>query len=142
MNQPALHFKQFGWPVRVYYEDTDAGGVVYHSNYLNFMERARTEWLRSFGFEQTVVKDELGVIIVIHSLAIAFKRPARFNDTLEVNCRLVNVGGSSIEMLQTITCDGVLLIEAQIKAVFVNALDFKPVCIPPPIKQAMMQIDG
>ncbi|PKO51558.1 MAG: tol-pal system-associated acyl-CoA thioesterase [Betaproteobacteria bacterium HGW-Betaproteobacteria-20] len=142
VNQSVSNFKQFGWPVRVYYEDTDAGGGVYHSNYLNFMERARTEWLRSFGFEQTVVKDELGVIIVIHSISIAFKRPARFNDALEVNCRLVNVGGSSIEMLQTITCDGVLLIEAQVKAVFVNAVSFKPVSIPLPIKQAMMQFDG
>ena len=70
--------------MRVYYEDTDAGGVVYHSNYLNFMERARTEWLRSLGFEQTALKDELGIIIVIHSLNITFNSPARFNDVLTI----------------------------------------------------------
>ena len=61
---------QFTWPIRVYYEDTDSGGVVYHSNYLNFMERARTEWLRALGFEQTQLKDQHGLIIVIHSLSM------------------------------------------------------------------------
>lgn len=131
----------FNWPVRVYYEDTDSGGVVYHSNYLNFMERARTEWLRELGFEQTSIKDELGVIIVIHSLSIAFKSPARFNDLLQVNCVLANVGRSSMDMTQTIKRDDVLLIEAQVKAVFVNAENFKPVGIPLTIKQAIMAID-
>jgi len=60
----------FNWPVRVYYEDTDAGGVVYHSHYLNFMERARTEWLRTLGFEQPQVRADSGVIIVVHSLSV------------------------------------------------------------------------
>ncbi|MDZ4211869.1 MAG: tol-pal system-associated acyl-CoA thioesterase [Methylotenera sp.] len=132
---------QFCWPVRVYYEDTDAGGVVYHSNYLNFMERARTEWLRDLGFEQTTVKDELGVIIVIHSLSIAFKSPAKFNDMLVVNCALIRAGHSSMDIVQTITRDGVLLIDAQVKAVFVNAENFKPVAIPQAIKQAIMPIN-
>lgn len=130
---------QFGWPIRVYYEDTDAGGVVYHSNYLNFMERARTEWLRALGFEQTMVKDELGVIIVIHSLSINFKKPAYFNDMLVVNCALSNIRHSSIEMAQTIKREGALLIEAQVKAVFVDAATFKPVAIPAEIKQKMTQ---
>lgn len=128
---------QFGWPIRVYYEDTDAGGVVYHSNYLNFMERARTEWLRALGFEQTTVKDELGVIIVIHSLSIHFKKPAYFNDMLIVNCVLSHIRHSSIEMAQTIKREGALLIEAQVKAVFVDAATFKPVAIPAEIKQKM-----
>lgn len=128
---------QFGWPIRVYYEDTDAGGVVYHSNYLNFMERARTEWLRALGFEQTTIKDELGVIIVIHSLSINFKKPAYFNDMLIVNCALSNIRHSSIEIAQTIKREGALLIEAQVKAVFVDATTFKPVGIPAEIKQKM-----
>ena len=128
---------QFDWPIRVYYEDTDAGGVVYHSNYLNFMERARTEWLRALGFEQTTVKDELGVIIVIHSLSINFKKPAYFNDMLTVNCALSNIRHSSIEIAQTIKREGSLLIEAQVKAVFVDAATFKPVGIPAEIKQKM-----
>ena len=141
-NKASMSENKFSWPIRVYYEDTDAGGVVYHSNYLNFMERARTEWLRALGFEQTVVKDELGVIIVIHSLSIAFKRPAYFNNMLEVNCELANIGRSSIEMVQTIQCDGVLVIEAQIKAAFVNAATFKPVAIPEVMKQAMIKIQA
>lgn len=128
---------QFGWPIRVYYEDTDAGGVVYHSNYLNFMERARTEWLRALGFEQTTVKHELGVIIVIHSLSINFKKPAYFNDMLTVNCALSHIRHSSIEIAQTIKREGALLIEAQVKAVFVDAATFKPVGIPAEIKQKM-----
>jgi acyl-CoA thioester hydrolase len=132
--------KNFSWPIRVYYEDTDAGGVVYHANYLNFMERARTEWLRALGFEQTAVKDELGVIIVIHSLNIAFKSPAKFNDLLQVNCKLVNIGRSSMDIAQTIMRDGILLIEAQVKAVFVNVDTFRPVAVPEAIKQAIMQI--
>ncbi|MEQ1486957.1 MAG: tol-pal system-associated acyl-CoA thioesterase [Methylotenera sp.] len=131
--------KNFSWPIRVYYEDTDVGGVVYHSNYLNFMERARTEWLRALGFEQTAVKDELGVIIVIHSLNIAFKSPAKFNDLLQVNCKLANTGRSSMDIAQTITRDGVLLIEAQVKAVFVNVDTFRPVAVPEAIKQAILQ---
>lgn len=140
MSEAALSGNQFSWPIRVYYEDTDAGGVVYHSNYLNFMERARTEWLRALGFEQTAVKNEFGVIIVIHSLSIAFKSPAKFNDCLQVNCTLVNAGRSSMEIVQTIQRGGVLLIEAQVKAVFVNADTFRPVAIPEAIKQAILQI--
>ena len=132
----------FSWPVRVYYEDTDAGGVVYHSNYLNFMERARTEWLRALGYEQTTVKDELGVIIVVHSLSINFKKPARFNDMLEVNCELANVGRGSIEMGQTITCNGVELIQAHVKAAFVDAETLKPVAIPTAMKQDMIKIQA
>jgi acyl-CoA thioester hydrolase len=132
-----LSNQTFSWPVRVYYEDTDAGGVVYHSKYLNFLERARTEWLRALGFEQTVMRDELGVIIVIHSLSIAFKSPAYFNDMLQVNCAEISTERCSIEMTQTVKRDGQLLIEAHGKAVFVDANTFRPVAIPADIKQAI-----
>jgi acyl-CoA thioester hydrolase len=128
----------FNWPVRVYYEDTDAGGVVYHSNYLNFMERARTEWLRALGFEQPQVKADLGVIIVVHSLSVEFKGPAYFNDMLEVHCKLTKIGRGSIEMGQQIMCAHHLLIKAQVKLAFVNADTFKPVGIPVAIKTAML----
>jgi acyl-CoA thioester hydrolase len=114
----------------VYYEDTDAGGVVYHSNYLNFMERARTEWLRHLGFEQTDLRDELQVLIVIHSMQIAFKKPAKFNDLLSVKCQLTALGNSSWHCAQTIYRDGELLIEAQVKAAFINSQTFKPARIP------------
>ena len=126
----------FSWPVRVYYEDTDAGGVVYHSNYLNFMERARTEWLRALGFEQTDLRDNLQIVIVIHSLQIAFKKPAKFNDLLTVKCHLTKLGNSSWHCAQTILRDDEVLIEAQVKAAFVNTQTFKPTRIPAAILQA------
>ena len=128
----------FNWPIRVYYEDTDAGGVVYHSNYLNFMERARTEWLRALGFEQPQVKADLGVIIVVHSLAVEFKGPAYFNDMLEVHCKLTKIGRGSIEMEQKIMREHQVLIKAQVKLAFVNADTFKPLGIPVDIKTAML----
>lgn len=131
---------QFSWPIRVYYEDTDAGGVVYHSNYLNFMERARTEWLRALGFEQTVLSDEFGVMIVIQGLSITYKSPARFNDLLSVYCGLAHTGRSSIDVVQTIARNGVTLAEAQVKAVFVSTHTFKPVAIPANIKAAMFNL--
>jgi acyl-CoA thioester hydrolase len=121
---------QFTWPIRVYYEDTDSGGVVYHSNYLNFMERARTEWLRALGFEQTQLKDQHGLIIVIHSLSMQFKKPAYFNDMLAVHCELGELGRSSLIMQQSISRDGLVLIEAQVKAAFVDAVSFKPIGVP------------
>lgn len=121
--------------MRVYYEDTDAGGVVYHSQYLNFMERARTEWLRALGFEQTDLRDELQVLIVIHSIQIAFKKPARFNDLLSVKCQLTELGSTSWHCKQSIFCDEQLLIEAQVKAAFVHAKTFKPTRIPAAILQ-------
>ena len=132
-----IKHQSFKWPVRVYYEDTDAGGVVYHSNYLNFMERARTEWLRALGFEQPTLRDEMGVIIVVHSLSIAFKQPALFNDMLEINCEVVNIGRSSLEIAQTITRENTVLINAHVKVAFVRAEDFRPVAIPVAIATAL-----
>lgn len=121
--------------MRVYYEDTDAGGVVYHSNYLNFMERARTEWLRALGFEQTDLRDHLQVVIVVHSLQIQFKKPAKFNDLLTIKCHLTALGNSSWQCAQSILRDDEVLIEAQVKAAFVNSHTFKPTRIPATILQ-------
>lgn len=78
----------FSLPVRVYYEDTDSGGVVYHSNYLNFMERARTEWLRALGFEQDELLRENGVLFAVSAVSITFHKPARFNELLAVTVTL------------------------------------------------------
>ncbi len=78
--------RQFSWPVRVYYEDTDAAGVVYYANYLKFMERARTEWLRTLGAEQDQLKQDHGVVFVVRSVQLDYKAPARFNDKLRVVC--------------------------------------------------------
>ena len=120
----------FNWQVRVYYEDTDAGGVVYHSNYLNFMERARTEWLRHLGFEQTYLRDELGMVFVVQSAKIDFKKSARFNDLLTISSEIAKVGRGSFEVAQTITVNEQLLTHALIKVVCVNPHTFRPVAIP------------
>ena len=125
----------FNWQVRVYYEDTDSGGVVYHSNYLNFMERARTEWLRHLGFEQTDLRDNLNVLIVVHSLQIQFKKPAKFNDLLIVKSQLTALGNSSWQCAQAIYKGDELLVEAQVKAAFINSISFKPTRIPAAVMQ-------
>ncbi len=142
--------QKFNWPVRVYYEDTDAGGVVYHSNYLNFMERARTEWLRVLGFEQTYLRDVLKVIFVVHSAQIAFKKPAKFNDLLTINSEIGKIGQGSLEFLQKISvnqppnqprhAEKIMLVEATIKVACVDADSFKPTAIPKAIKVKMEQI--
>lgn len=129
----------FSWPIRVYYEDTDSGGVVYHANYLNFMERARTEWLRALGFEQTMLKSELGIIFVVHSMTITFKSPALFNDMLEIKSQWVKLGFGSMEFFQTIMRDSQILLEATVKLACVDAESFKPIAIPEIIKQTMVQ---
>lgn len=92
----------FHWPVRVYYEDTDSGGVVYHANYLKFMERARSEWLRNFGIDQTVLSAEHGIIFVVRSIAVHYLHPARFNDLLHVGVRFVAHRGAGLELMQSV----------------------------------------
>ena len=128
---------QFVWDVRVYYEDADAGGVVYHSNYLNFMERARTEWLRSLGFEQTELKAQMGVIFVVRALKLEYRKPAYFNDVLGVITRIAKTGRSLLEFEQTIIRDDELLTEATVALVCVDAGQFKPTPIPTEIRNAM-----
>lgn len=93
---------RFDWPVRVYYEDTDAAGIVYHANYLRFMERARTEWLRALGFEQDALAVQEGVVFVIVDSALKFVRAARFNDELTVVSTLERLRGASLEFGQHI----------------------------------------
>ncbi len=125
---------QFDWPVQVYYEDTDAGGVVYHSQYLNFMERARTEFLRNIGFVQTVLKDELGILFVVRDIQIRFRKPAKFDDALKVQTKLLNTGRSLLEFEQNIYRGDEHLIAAKVEVVCIGAASFKPVSIP----QSMM----
>jgi acyl-CoA thioester hydrolase len=114
----------------VYYEDTDAGGVVYYANYLKFMERARTEWLRALGFEQTQVKDEHNVVFVVRALAAEYLRPALFNDELAVSVTLLTVRGSLLEIAQTVRRGQHDLVTGSVKIACVNTQSFKPVRIP------------
>lgn len=127
----------FVFPVRVYYEDTDAGGVVYHSQYLNFMERARTEWLRAAGFVQSTLKDQEQVLFVVHSMQLQFKKPAKLDDALSVVSQLSEMGRGSFSCRQQIMRDDLVLIEAEVKVACVNSNTFKPTAIPARIKVAL-----
>ena len=120
----------FDWPVQVYWEDTDAGGVVYHSQYLNFMERARTEFLRSLGLVQTTLRDDLGILFVVRDIQIRFKKPAKFDDELNVNTQLLKVGRSLLEFEQNIYRGDEHLIAAKVDVVCIGADSFRPVSIP------------
>lgn len=89
-------------PVRVYYEDTDAGGIVYHANYLKFVERARSEWVRALGLDQKRLREERGLIIVVRRMEVDFLRPALYDDLLEVTTTLRGLGGARIELDQAV----------------------------------------
>jgi len=121
---------KFDWPVQVYWEDTDAGGVVYHSQYLNFMERARTEFLRSLGLMQIELRDDLGIMFVVRDIQIRFKKPAKFDDALNVNTQLLKVGRSLLEFEQNIYRGDEHLIAAKVDVVCIGADSFRPVSIP------------
>jgi acyl-CoA thioester hydrolase len=127
----------FHWPVRVYWEDTDAGGVVYYANYLKFMERARSEWLRAFGFEQDVLRDEAGVVFVVRRVEIDYLSPARFNDALDVSVSLHEAGRVSLSVRQELMRGPLCLAEAVVTLACVDAVNFKPVKMPPTILQAL-----
>ena len=133
-----ISVREFSWPVRVYYEDTDSGGVVYYANYLKFMERARTEFLRSIGYEQDQLQQELGIIFAVHSANIQYKKPARFNDELNVITSITSIGKASIHFKQSIVLESShhagstagLLSDAEIKIACLNAEKFTPQSIP------------
>jgi acyl-CoA thioester hydrolase len=124
----------FSWPVRVYYEDTDSGGVVYYANYLRFLERARTEWLRAAGFEQTQLLSDFNVIFVVRSVTIEYLRPAVFNDLLQVTATPAKISRSSIDIAQTVEREETL-VTAQVKIVAVDGTRFKPVSIPTSVRE-------
>jgi acyl-CoA thioester hydrolase len=136
----------FHWPVRVYYEDTDAGGVVYHATYLNFMERARTEWLRCLGFEQDQVRDVLGVVFAVRRISVEFLRPARFNDQLTVSASVAARGRASLDFEQAVRrdADGALCCRATVNVACVDAERMRATRIPPAILEAVVseKVDG
>jgi len=123
----------FSWSVRVYYEDTDLGGVVYYANYLKFLERARTEWLRALGFEQTGLATVDNVMFVVRSISMDFLKPARFDDELEVMVELVETGASRILVAQRVRRGAQALITARVEIACVNTVSFRPVRIPGPV---------
>ena len=120
----------FSWPARVYWEDTDAGGVVYHARYLAFMERARSEWMRALGWDQGVLRDRDDQVFVVRAMDIDFRAPARLDDQLQVSVRLLECGGASFSVGQRIERDGALLVEARVRIAALRASDFRPRPIP------------
>ncbi len=121
---------KFIWPVRVYYEDTDSGGVVYHANYLKFMERARTEWLRALGFEQDTLKNEQGIIFAVRAISVDFRKPARFNQLLEVSAKVIQHGKASLSFEQHIRHNNELLCSGQVRLACLDAATLKAHPIP------------
>ncbi len=126
---------QFTWPIRIYYESTDAGGVVYHSEYLKFYERARTEWLRSLGFEQNTLRTQDGVLFVVRNMQIKYAQPARFDELLEVWSRLVELGRSRFVFDQRLLRGEEILNQATVEVVCVADTNFKPTSLPVYIRQ-------
>ena len=129
--------------VRVYYEDTDASGVVYHAGYLRFFERARTEWLRQLGFSQHSLAAELGVAFTLTHVEVEFRRPARLDDLLEISADVREVRRASFAFAQSAhrTATGELLANAQTRVACVQVASFKPCGIPDALRQRM-QVSG
>lgn len=125
----------FVFPVRVYYEDTDAGGVVFYANYLKFMERARTEMLRELGFMQQQLAAEEDALFAVVKVTLNYRRPARLDDALEVGARVTSMGRSSMVFEQFIRrADGELLCDGEIRVACLTAA-FKPRSIPEAIRK-------
>jgi acyl-CoA thioester hydrolase len=120
----------FFWPVRVYYEDTDAGGVVYYANYLKFYERARTEMLRSMGFEQDQLIIERGIIFVVRSIQVDYLQSARFNELLQISTVISLVKPASIIFEQKITRADDLLSTGTIRIACLDSMTMRPKIIP------------
>ena len=130
------------WPIRIYYEDTDAGGVVYHAQYLNFFERARTEWLRSLGFEQDELISEHQVIFAVRRLNIEYRLPAKFNEQLEIISTMKNIASASMVFAQVLQrLDGKVLAEAEVHVACIDSEKLKPRRLPDDIKQRFMNDD-
>lgn len=131
---------EFVWPVRVYYEDTDSGGVVYYANYLRFMERARTEWLRALGYEQDRLAQEEQVIFAVRALQIDFRRPARFNDSLQVTAQLSEVRRASLRFAQHVRrtdAAATPLCSAQVRIACLDCQSLRPKAIPARIHEEL-----
>ena len=131
----------FEFPIRVYWEDTDAGGIVFYANYLKFFERARTEWLRALGIEQSKLRETTGGIFVVGETSVRYHRPARLDDELLVTASIQESGRASLIIAQQALLRGskALLAEGTIRIGWVEAQSLKPARIPPIILEALKQ---
>ena len=133
--------KPFIWPVRVYYEDTDAGGVVFYANYLRFLERARTEWLRGYGFEQDQLRNEYNIVFAVRAVEIKYLKPARFNEQLNVSVENIQLKQASMAMQQSIfkisEDENELIVKSTVNVVCLHSDTFSPCPIPKPIFEVL-----
>jgi len=133
--QPELF--TYSFPVRVYYENTDAGGVVYHAEYLKFLERARTEWLRHLGFDHQALGRNHKVVFVVSSMAIDFVKPARLDDMVAVSVQLESLGKVRSVFVQEVRREDEVLVKAKVTVACLTVDSFKPVEIPEPLRRKM-----
>ena len=127
----------FRWPVRVYYEDTDAAGVVYYASYLRYLERARTEWLASLGISLSALEREHGAIFVVHRLEIEYREPARLYDALEVTLEPVEIGRSRLVAAQDVLRGEVALVRSRVTLACLGRETWRPVRIPAAVAERM-----
>jgi acyl-CoA thioester hydrolase len=122
----------FSWAVRVYWEDTDGGGIVYYANYLRFLERARTEWLRSLGHSQQELARTPGILFAVAGLSVEYRRPARLDDELLITCQPHGERATAMRFSQRIlrAPRGELLVEAQVRVVCLDARTLRPKRLP------------
>ncbi len=130
----------FSWPTRVYWEDTDAGGVVYHAQYLAFLERARTEWMRAHGHGQEALRRDHDLVFAVRAMRIDFRAPARLDAALQVPAVLRRCRKASLGIAQEIRRDGVLLLDAEVRVAALQATGFRPRAIPEPLYQALNRL--
>jgi acyl-CoA thioester hydrolase len=131
----------FSWPIRVYWEDTDAGGIVFYANYLKFFERARTEWLRSLGIEQRALRERTGQMFVVGETTVRYHRAARLDDELLVTAAIQEIGRASLIIAQSalLQASGALLCEGTIRIGWVDSPSLKPARIPHTLLEALKQ---
>lgn len=131
----------FTWPLRVYWEDTDAGGIVYYANYLRYFERARTEWLRALGIEQSALRAHSGAIFVVAEAQLRYRHPARLDDALLVTAEPTEISRAGLTIKQQAwlkeDSEARLLCEASVRVAWVNASTYKPTRIPPSILELL-----
>lgn len=128
---------EFSWPIRVYWEDTDAGGVVFYANYLKFFERARTEWLRALGVEQGALREATGVIFVVADVQLRYVSSARLDDALRVTVRVLEQGAASMVVTQQAWRGEQLLCEGRIRVGCVDAQSLRPQRMPPAVRAVL-----
>ncbi len=128
---------EFSIPIRIYYEDTDAAGVVYYGNYLRFMERCRTEWLRYIGFDVRELSERCGVIFAVHSADIRYLKPARLSDLLSVSMAVADCGRVSLAVKHEVRREDQLLSQGVVKLAMLDAHSFRPQPIPTEILEGI-----